>query len=264
MISSSNENLRNLLITISYDGSKYHGWQIQQNAVTVQEVFQNALYSVINDKPDIKACSRTDTGVHAEMFCISAKISHPIPAVRLKAALNSYLPDSVVVLDVVEAPLDFHARYNAKGKRYVYRILNRLERDPFYVGRALHYKHSIDTELLNKACKAFIGSHDFTSFCTLDKREKGDFVRTIYDCSVVRKGDIVEFTVEGSGFLYNMVRIMVGTLLYINEGKISPDAIPEIIKAEDRSLAGPTAPPQGLYLNKVFYDFRKEEQYEKA
>lgn len=253
-MSSSDANLRNLLITISYDGSKYHGWQIQHNAVTVQEVFQNALYSVISDKPDIKACSRTDTGVHAEMFCISTKISHPIPDVRLMAALNSCLPDSVVVLDVKEVPLDFHARYNAQGKRYVYRILNRTERDPFFVGRALHYRYDIDTELLNKACKDFIGSHDFTSFCTLDKREKGDFVREIRNCSVTRKGDIVEFMVEGNGFLYNMVRIMVGTLLYINEGKLSADAIPEIIKAESRDAAGPTAPPQGLYLNKVFYD----------
>lgn len=254
MISSSDENLRNILITISYDGSKYHGWQIQHNAITVQEVFQNAFYAVIGDKPDIKACSRTDSGVHAEMFCISTKISHPIPAIRLKAALNSHLPDSVVVLDAKEVPLDFHARYNAKGKRYIYRVLNRPERDPFYIGRALHYRYSLDAELLNKASKAFIGTHDFTSFCTLDKREKGDFVRTIYDFSVTRKGDIVEFTVEGNGFLYNMVRIMVGTLLSINEGKLTPDSISDIIKAESRDLAGPTAPPQGLYLNEVFYD----------
>ena len=254
MISSSDENLRNILITISYDGSKYHGWQIQHNAITVQEVFQNALYAVIGDKPDIKACSRTDSGVHAEMFCISTKISHPIPAIRLKAALNSHLPDSVVVLDAKEVPLDFHARYNAKGKRYIYRVLNRPERDPFYIGRALHYRYSRDAELLNKASKAYIGTHDFTSFCTLDKREKGDFVRTIYDFSVTRKGDIVEFTVEGNGFLYNMVRIMVGTLLSINEGKLTPDSISDIIKAESRDLAGPTAPPQGLYLNEVFYD----------
>lgn len=254
MISSSDENLRNILITISYDGSKYHGWQIQHNAITVQEVFQNALYAVIGDKPDIKACSRTDSGVHAEMFCISTKISHPIPAIRLKAALNSHLPDSVVVLDVKEVPLDFHARYNAKGKRYIYRVLNRSERDPFYIGRALHYRYSLDAELLNKASKAYIGTHDFTSFCTLDKREKGDFVRTIFDFSVTRKGDIVEFTVEGNGFLYNMVRIMVGTLLSINEGKLAPDSISDIIKAESRDSAGPTAPPQGLYLNEVFYD----------
>ena len=254
MISSSDENLRNILITISYDGSKYHGWQIQHNAITVQEFFQNALYAVIGDKPDIKACSRTDSGVHAEMFCISTKISHPIPAIRLKAALNSHLPDSVVVLDVKEVPLDFHARYNAKGKRYIYRVLNRSERDPFYIGRALHYRYSLDAELLNKASKAYIGTHDFTSFCTLDKREKGDFVRTIYDFSVTRKGDIVEFTVEGNGFLYNMVRIMVGTLLSINEGKLAPDSISDIIKAESRDSAGPTAPPQGLYLNEVFYD----------
>lgn len=255
MISSSNENLRNILITISYDGSKYHGWQIQNNAVTVQEVFQKALYEVVGDKPDIKACSRTDSGVHAEMFCISTRISHPIPAVRLKAALNSHLPDSVVVLDAKEVPFDFHARYDAKGKRYVYKVLNRSERDPFWIGRALHYRYNIDTELLDKASKAYIGTHDFTSFCTLDKREKGDFVRTIYDFSVKRKGDIVEFTVKGNGFLYNMVRIMVGTLLSINEGKLSADSIPDIIKAESRDAAGPTAPPQGLYLNEVFYEF---------
>ncbi len=254
MIFSSDENLRNLLITISYDGSKYHGWQIQQNAVTVQEVFQKALYSVISLKPDIKACSRTDSGVHAEMFCISTKISHPIPCERFKAALNSYLPQSVVVLDIREVPLDFHARYNALGKRYVYKVLNREQRDPFYIGRALHYRYNLDTELLNKASKAFIGTHDFTSFCTLDKREKGDFVRTIHDFSVKRIGDIVEFSVEGNGFLYNMVRIMVGTLLSINEGKIPPDAIAEIVNAKSRDAAGPTAPPQGLYLNKVFYD----------
>ncbi len=254
MISSSNENLRNILITISYDGSKYHGWQIQHNAVTVQEVFQNALYKVVGDKPDIKACSRTDSGVHAEMFCVSTRISHPIPAIRLKAALNSHLPDSVVVLNAKEVPFDFHARYDAKGKRYVYKVLNRSERDPFWVGRALHYRYPIDTDLLDKASKAYIGTFDFTSFCTLDKREKGDFVRTIYDFSVKRKGDIVEFTVEGNGFLYNMVRIMVGTLLSINEGKLSADSIADIIKARSREAAGPTAPPQGLYLNEVFYD----------
>lgn len=253
MSSSQELSLRNLLITISYDGSKFHGWQIQHNAVTVQEVFQTALYSVINAKPDIKACSRTDSGVHAEMFCISTKISHPIPPERLKAALNSHLPDSVVVLGVKEVESDFHARYNAKGKRYIYRVLNRSERDPFYVDRALHYRYNLDVELLDKASKDYIGTHDFTSFCTLDKREKGDFTRTIYDFSVRRIGDIVEFTVEGNGFLYNMVRIMVGTLLAINEGKIAPDSIPDIIRAESRDTAGPTAPPQGLYLNEVFY-----------
>ena len=253
MSSSQELSLRNLLITISYDGSKFHGWQIQHNAVTVQEVFQTALYSVINAKPDIKACSRTDSGVHAEMFCISTKISHPIPPERLKAAMNSHLPDSVVVLDVKEVDSDFHARYNAKGKRYIYRVLNRSERDPFYVGRALHYRYNLDVELLDKASKDYIGTHDFTSFCTLDKREKGDFTRTIYDFSVRRIGDIVEFTVEGNGFLYNMVRIMVGTLLAINEGKIAPDSIPDIIRAESRDTAGHTAPPQGLYLNEVFY-----------
>lgn len=254
MCSSEECKKRNLLITISYDGSKFHGWQIQNNAITVQEVFQKALYTIVSDKPDIKACSRTDTGVHAEMFCISTRISHPIPELRLKAALNSHLPQSVVVLDVCQVPDDFHARYNALGKRYVYRILNRQERNPFYTDRALHYRYNIDVDLLNKACKDYIGSHDFTSFCTLDKREKGDFVRNVKHFSVIRKGDIVEMAVEADGFLYNMVRIMVGTLLAINEGKIAPDAIPAIFAAESRDAAGPTAPAHGLYLEKVFYD----------
>lgn len=254
MCSSKTPKERNILLTISYDGAAFHGWQIQKNALTVQEVFQNALYSVVGGKPDIKACSRTDSGVHAKMFCISTKISHPIPAVRLKAALNAHLPDTVCVLDAVEVGDDFHARYDAKGKRYVYRVLNREVRDPFYKDRALHYRYNIDVELLNKAAKDFIGEHDFTSFCTLDKREKGDFVRTIYDFSVERNGELVEFTVEGNGFLYNMVRIMVGTLLAINEGKLKPDSIPQIISEENRDSAGPTAPAQGLYLEKVFYN----------
>lgn len=251
----SSEGLpRNLLVTISYDGSKFHGWQIQQNALTVQEVFQTALYSVVDAKPDIKACSRTDSGVHAEMFCISVKINHPIPCQRLKAALNSRLPYSVVVLDVCQVPPEFHARYNTLGKRYVYKVLNRSDRDPFYEGKALHYKYNIDVELLNRAAKAFEGTHDFTSFCTLDKREKGDFVRTIFDFSVTRRESLVEFSVYGNGFLYNMVRIMVGTLLYINEGKLNADSIPDILNAGSRAAAGPTAPACGLYLQKVFYD----------
>lgn len=251
---SSNELLRNILITISYDGSRFHGWQIQQNAETVQQVFQDALYSVVGAKPDIKACSRTDSGVHAEMFCISTVIAHPIPCSRLVSAINSRLPKSVAVLDARQVPMEFHARYNALGKRYVYKVLNRPLRDPFYDGRALHYRYNLDTELLNKAARDFVGTHDFTSFCTLDKREKGDFVRTVSDFSVVRRGDIVEFSVEGNGFLYNMVRIMVGTLIYINENKLAPDSIPKILAARSRAAAGPTAPPQGLYLNKVIYD----------
>jgi len=255
-VNQDNEiKMRNLLFTLRYDGSAFHGWQIQYNALTVQEVFQQAVAKIIGSCPDIKGCSRTDSGVHANMFCLSMKTDHPIPCERFLAAVNSHLPLEVAVTDVKEVPLDFHARYNAKGKRYIYKIHNSQVRDPFLRGRALYYRRPIDVELLSKAAKAYVGSHDFTSFCTLDKREPGDFVRTVTDFSVWREGSMVYLSVSADGFLYNMVRIMVGTLLLINEGGLSADSIPDIIKACDRSMAGPTAPACGLYLDEVFYDF---------
>lgn len=247
-------NIRNLLFTLRYDGSAFHGWQVQNNAITVQQVFQEAVAKIIGSCPDIKGCSRTDSGVHANMFCLSMKTAHPIPCERFMAAVNTHLPMEVVVTNVREVPTDFHARYNALGKRYIYKIHNSQVRDPFLRDRVLYYRRPIDVEMLSKAAKDYVGAHDFTSFCTLDKREAGDFVRTVSDCRVWREGNMVYFSVSADGFLYNMVRIMVGTLLYINEGGISPDSIPEILTACDRSKAGPTAPACGLYLDEVFYD----------
>lgn len=246
-------NLRNLLVTISYDGRQFHGWQIQQNAVTVQEIFQNALQKIIGNDFDIKGCSRTDSGVHANMYCISVKTSHPIPPQRLKAALNRWLPKSVAVLDCIEKELDFHARYSCKSKEYIYKIWNSEVRNPFLDGYALHYRYPIDEKLLHTASQAFVGTHDFTSFCTLDSREKGDMTRTVKSFSVTRDKELVTMRVEADGFLYNMVRIMVGTLLRVQQGKINPDEIPAIIEKKDRKFAGPTAQPCGLYLNKVNY-----------
>lgn len=246
-------NLRNLLITISYDGKNFHGWQIQHNAITVQEVFQNALEKIIGDKPDLKGCSRTDSGVHANMYCISIKTAHPIEPNRLKAALNRWLPKSVAVLDCREVPLDFHARYSCVSKEYIYKIWNSEVRNPFLDGYALHYRYKIDENLLHRASQAYVGYHDFSSFCTLDRREKGDMRRNVKSFSVIRNGDLVTMKVEADGFLYNMVRIMVGTLLRVQQGKISPDGILDIIKKKDRSFSGPTAQACGLYLNRVIY-----------
>ena len=245
--------LRNLLLTISYDGKCFHGWQIQQNALTVQEVFQAALAKIIGDGFDVKGCSRTDSGVHANMYCVSVKTAHPIPCERLKAALNRWLPLSVAVLGCREVGADFHARYSCKSKEYVYKIWNAQVRSPFLDGYALHYRYPLDERLLNEAAQAYVGLHDFTSFCTPDKREQGDLRRNVLHFSVTRDGDMVTMRVEADGFLYNMVRIMVGTLLRIAQGKIAPDGIPAIIERRDRQFAGPTAPPCGLYLNKVKY-----------
>lgn len=246
--------MKNILVSISYDGSAFHGWQIQKNAVTVQEEFQKALYKVIGERVDIKGSSRTDSGVHAYEYCISFKTTHSIPPERLVAALNTYLPKTIAAKKACYVSEDFHARYSSLGKEYVYKIYNAKIRDPFLEGYALHYWYPLDEKVLDKAAKDFIGYHDFTSFCTLDSREIGDFRRTVRNASVTRDGDMVYFTVEADGFLYNMVRIMVGTLLRIAQGKFPPDSIPEIIQAKDRHKAGPTAPPEGLYLNQVIYE----------
>lgn len=245
--------MKNLLLTIAYDGSHYHGWQIQENAVTVQAAFQSALFQVTGLREELKACSRTDTGVHAREFCVSLKTESAIPPQRLVAALNHWLPEDIVVKSCREAAEDFHARYSCKGKEYCYEIWNSPIRNPFLRGRALHYWYPIDEKLLDQGAKGFLGSHDFTSFCTLDRREKGDLVRAVTQAKVERRGELVVFTVAANGFLYNMVRIMAGTLLHIQQGKLTPQDIPKIIEARERRAAGPTAPAWGLYLNRVFY-----------
>ena len=244
---------RNLLLKLAYDGTRYHGWQIQENAVTVQQVFQEALCKVTGRQEDLKACSRTDTGVHAREFCVSLKTESPIPEERLVAALNHYLPQDMAVRSCQRVGEDFHARYSCKGKEYCYEIWNHPVREPFLAGRALHYWYPIDEALLDQAARHYLGSHDFSSFCTLDKRERGDLTRRVFTSRVERRGDLVVFTVGANGFLYNMVRIMVGTLLRVQQGKFSPEDIPGILEAKDRKAAGPTAPACGLYLNRVFY-----------
>lgn len=249
------EGLRNLLLRLAFDGAEYHGWQIQSNALTVQEVFQNALYKVIGETVDIKACSRTDTGVHSRDFCISFKTNSRIPVERMPMAINHFLPEDIAVYSCSQVDDSFHARYSCKGKEYVYEIWNAKIRDPFLKGHALHYWYHLDENLLNAAAQGFVGKHNFESFCTLDKRDKGDMERTVKYSEVRREDDKVLFTVAADGFLYNMVRIMAGTLLGVQQGKFDCDDIIRIIEARNRKCAGVTAPACALFLNKVFYDF---------
>mgnify|MGYP000847425469 CR=1 FL=1 len=245
--------MKNLLLTIRYLGSRYHGWQVQQNAVTVQQVFQDALEKVLGERPDVKGCSRTDAGVHALEFCISFQTECRIPCGRLIGALNHFLPQDIAVLACHEVPLTFHARYSCTGKQYVYQILNRRVRDPFLQDRTLHYWYEMNLERLNSAASCFLGSHDFTSFCAEDAREPGNMTRTVAESKWSRNGDIVRFTVAADGFLYHMVRIMVGTMLWVAQGRLEPEDMSRILDTRNRAAAGPTAPPQGLYLQKVFY-----------
>lgn len=246
--------MRNLLLTICYDGANYHGWQVQQNAVSVQQVFQCALAKVLGETPDVKGCSRTDSFVHALEFCVSFKTEHSIPCGRLVGALNHFLPPDIAVLSCREVPLDFHARYSCKGKEYLYRIWNEQVRNPFLQDRALHYWYNLDLNRLNRAAAYFVGAHDFTSFCAADARKRLSMTRTVTKAEWERKGATVVFTVAADGFLYHMVRIMVGTMLRVAQNKLEPEDMPRIIQAKSRTAAGPTAPPQGLFLSKVFYE----------
>lgn len=244
--------MKNFLLEISYNGSQYHGWQVQSNAVTVQEKLQDAIESVFGKREDVKGCSRTDSGVHANMFCCNFRTEKEFPASKIPAALNANLPFDIAVKSCTEVPYDFHARYDCKGKEYVYKIWNAQERNPFTNGLYYHYKYNLDAELLNNEAQSFVGVHNFSAFCASGSSVE-DMTREIYSCHVERKGDEVLFYVSGNGFLYNMVRIMVGTLLDISSGKIEKGKIDEIILSENRARAGFTAPPEGLYLNRVYY-----------
>ena len=244
--------MRNLLLTLRYNGTDFHGWQIQPNGNTVQQELCNAFKNLGGNDENIIGCSRTDSGVHANMFCCNIRTECTVSAEKIPDALNFYLPPEIAVYDCKEVGFDFHARYDCKGKEYMYLIYNGKYRNPFYEDKAMFYPYKLNAEMLNCEAKSFIGVHDFSAFCSAGS-EVQDKVREIYDCTVSRNGDLIEIKVSGNGFLYNMVRIIVGTLLDIQKGKIEKGSIPEIIASGNRENAGITAEPQGLYLNKVFY-----------
>ena len=243
---------RNIKVKIAYRGTAYHGFQRQENSVAVQNVVEGVLSRLTAAPVSVNGCSRTDTGVHANEYYFSFNTEHSIPCENIIRGMNSLLPDDISVLDCEEAPADFHARYSCTGKESIYKILNRKVRDPFLYDLAFHYPYPMDTDIMNAAAERIVGTHDFLCFCgALGIKENS--VRTVTKCDVSRERDIVTVTVRGDGFLYNMVRIIVGTLIYVNEGRLKPEDIDRIIASRDRNLAGVTAKPYGLYLNKVFY-----------
>ncbi len=244
----------NIKLTISYLGTNYCGWQVQNNALSVQEMLQNAVQSVFSNRYDVKGCSRTDSGVHANNFCccIYTDGNFNIPEEKIPLALNRYLPDDIAVKNAQYVPESFHPRYDVKYKEYEYVIWNASEKNPFMSDRAYHYPKRLDEKAMDNAAKNFIGKHDFTSFMASGSSIV-DAVREIYYFDVIRNDNTITIKVAADGFLYNMVRILVGTLIEVSEGKIQPDSIPDIIKSKNRNQAGYTVPPHGLYLNKVVY-----------
>lgn len=246
------ERRRNLKVMTAYRGTRYHGFQRQENGVTVQQVLETALSRILNEPVTAHGCSRTDAGVHARQFCFHVKTASRIPPLGFVRGMNTILPEDVSILSCEDAPEQFHARFDCKGKEYVYEIYNAEPHDPFTSDLALHYRRPLDVALMRRAAKYFVGTHDFTSFRASGAKQT-DPVRTVWKCEVGRHGERVTVSVGGDGFLYNMVRILVGTLLYVNEGKLQPEDIPGVLAGKNRLLAGRTAPACGLYLNQVLY-----------
>ncbi|MBQ4247583.1 MAG: tRNA pseudouridine(38-40) synthase TruA, partial [Ruminococcus sp.] len=203
--------MRNFKVTIWYCGSAYHGWQIQNNSLTIQEIFQKCLSDLLDTPTAVNGCSRTDAGVHAREYVLNFTTDSTITCRGIVFGMNSRLPDDIGVKSCEEVPLDFHARFDCKGKEYEYLIHNSEYKNPFYMNTAYRSWYPIDEKKLDSAAKDFIGEHDFKAMCSAECT-KDNTVRTIKSFDVHRQGDMVTFTVSGDGFLYNMVRIMVGTL----------------------------------------------------
>ncbi|MEE1186807.1 MAG: tRNA pseudouridine(38-40) synthase TruA [Acutalibacteraceae bacterium] len=225
---------------------------MQKNADTIQANVQKALEKVLSYRPNVTGCSRTDAGVHANMFCCHFNSDTDISVDKLPVALNAHLPQDIRVLKCEHVNNDFHSRYSCKAKNYIYKIYNSNIDSPFLYKYSLKYSKKIDIALLDKEAKDFIGTYDFSAFCA-SKSSIEDKTRTVKEFDVFEKDDIIIFSVTADGFLYNMVRIMVGTLLAINENKIQKGTIKDIIKSKQRNNAGKTAPAHALYLNKVYY-----------
>lgn len=244
--------MANVRLTLQYDGTKYHGWQVQPNAITVQETLQNAIERVTGIRSTVTGCSRTDAGVHANRFYCTTAQPERLSEEKFAKALNAVLPFNIAVLNCTAVSDDFHPRYSAVAKRYVYRIWNGVARNPFEQGYSLHICSPLNEATMNEVSKLFLGTHDFSAFCSAGSTVE-DKVRTIRCSRVDRDGDVVTYTVEADGFLYNMVRILVGTILDVTAGRLSVDSVHRALDTGDRACAGVTAPACGLFLDEVWY-----------
>ena len=229
--------MRNIALKIRYDGSRYHGWQVQKTEISVCQTVQEALSKICGHAVKVTGCGRTDAGVHALNYCANFRTDCRIPIDRFALAV----------------PDEFNAISSCIKKEYIYKIYNSNIRDPFLEKRACFYPSSLDIELMKRAATAFEGTHDFAAVRSLGTETKTT-VRTVYWCRAEKEGDLITVSVCADGFLYNMCRAMVGTMVYASYGKILPEDIPHLLEIGDRRLTGPTMPPQGLYLKRVWYD----------
>ena len=244
--------MRNIALRLSYDGSRYHGWQVQKTEISVAETLEKALTKVCEHAVKTVGCGRTDAGVHALRYCANFRTDCRIPLDRLPLAVNARLPMDIAVSAAVEAPVEFNAIGSCIKKEYIYKLFNSPIRNPFLEKRACFYPQHLDLERMQRAAAAFEGTHDFKAVRSVGTETKTT-VRTVHWCRVEQEGPLITVAVCADGFLYNMCRAIVGTLVYASYGKLEPEEIPGLLEKGDRRLTGPTMPPQGLYLNRVWY-----------
>jgi tRNA pseudouridine38-40 synthase len=244
--------MRNIKLTISYDGTNYKGWQVQPNGCTIQEEIEKAVKKVFGKKHCVHGAGRTDAGVHARAQVANFKAVSDIPAENIQPALNALLPKDIAITGAEEVATDFHSRFSAKSKHYSYNILSQKHRDPFVERYSWRVTYCLDIPLMKKEAECLVGRHDFKSFQASDKTEKSS-VRRITSINIKRKKSGITVDIVGDGFLYNMVRNIVGTLVDIGRGYLPQGSMKEILREKDRREAGPTAPAKGLFLVEVTY-----------
>ena len=244
--------MRNIKLILEYDGSRFAGFQRQKAHRTVQNELESALKKLFRRKVGVAASGRTDSGVHAEAQVVNFKTDSEIPLFKIQQALNSYLPEDLAVTEIKEVPTSFHSQFDAKWKIYEYRVLNRKSRSPLERFRTYHVPYLMDLARMRRAARLLVGTYDFRAFEASGGRRKSA-VRTIRKFTVEKHGEFIYFTVESNGFLYKMVRSMVGTLLEVGLGRLSLSDFKRILASKDRTLVGPTVPPQGLTLKRVTY-----------
>lgn len=252
--------MRNIALFLTYLGTAYHGWQVQKELSTVGGTLEAAAEQVVGHPVHMTGCGRTDAGVHARVYVANFRTTSAIPSDRLPYALNTHLPPDIVVTQAREVSDGFNAIGSCVRKEYTYLIYNDRIRDPFYVNRAWFYPKHLDEGIMQAAGSQFVGTHDFAAVRSVGTDVKST-VRTVYDYQVRRKGKLLELRVSANGFLYNMARAMAGTVVYAAEGKFPPEAIGRILEEGNRTAAGPTVPPGGLYLTHLWYD-NGTEQFE--
>ena len=244
--------MRNIALRLRYDGSAYHGWQVQKTEITVAETLEKALTKTCGHPVKAVGCGRTDAGVHALRYCANFKTDSRIPVDRIPLAVNSRLPMDIAVVDACEAPENFNAILSCEKKEYTYKILNSNIRDPFLRSRVCFYPSSMDFQRFTQAGKAFEGTHDFAAVRSVGT-ETSTTVRTVHWCESELIDGLICVRICANGFLYNMARAIVGTMVYAAHGKLDPGDIPSLLEIGDRRLTGPTMPPQGLYMSRIWY-----------